>query len=148
MNHFEIYRPSLFQLYSNSITSSEQSKHLSQQELESLVNKSLDNRIKDYNEELTWKNMKDSVSFFDLVEGEIYYLLSGFNHYYFKVVEKSPSQYEGLPYYQVKIVKTLSVSNFDDNSYYEELRGMSNSMIFSRYKHIKAHEYIVHKIVQ
>lgn len=140
MDKFDTHREQLFNLIFNS--SKDSSYKPSEEEKTNFTNDYLDNRIKDCRDEKI--RHPESLSFFDLEEGEAYYLLSGLNHPSFKVVEKLPSQYEGLPYYQVKYIDyyyfTASKIIIPEAEK-EVVRGFSNSMIFSRYMHIPRDKY-------
>lgn len=111
-------------------------------EHEDFVNKHLDESIKRCHDDML--RFPNSVSYFDLVEGEVYYQLSGFWHSIFKVVLKTESQYEGVPYYKVLLMEKHncplnesreSLSSIPD-VYEETERGLSNGMIYGRYQHI------------
>lgn len=141
MEVFETNRHHLFDLISKStkeafVAAGKLHEH------QDFVDKHLDKRIKDCHDDML--RFPDSVSYFDFVEGEVYYQLSGFCHNTFKVVSKTESQYEGLPYYKVIIMKTHncalnesgeSLSSLPD-VYEETEKELSNGMIYGRYQHI------------
>lgn len=90
----------------------------------------LDKDIYQCRRELSW--YPNSKSYFELEEGKIYYLLSGFNHFYFKIITKSRSQYNGIPYYTCKLRNNNTYNN--DMIFKDEIKDFSNGMIFVRYE--------------
>lgn len=143
MDVFEINRTHLFDLISKS---SKDGFKENESEHEAFVNNYLNKSIKQCDDDK--RRHPDSVGYFDLVEGEVYYHLSGLSHDIFKVVSKVKSQYEGIPYYQVRTMKkhycaaekARERSSVRD-TYNEETQNLSNGMIFSRYKHIPGGDY-------
>lgn len=116
-------------------------------EHEDFLNNHLDKSIKSCHDDML--RFPDSVSYFDLVEGEVYYQLSGLWHNIFKVVSKQKSQYEGVPYYKVLNMKKHncalnesgeSLSSLPD-VYEDTERELSNGMIYGRYQHIPDGDY-------
>ncbi len=105
IDEFDIKRDILFNLFSDPFL---KDNGILTKENINWTNSYLDEKIKECrNEKNQWP---ESLDYFDLLEGETYYLLSGFNHPLFKVVSKSPSGFNNkMPYYEIKYVKTNCV---------------------------------------
>ena len=95
-----------------------------------LVTDYINNNIEEHNIHLT----DNDLCYFDLEEGKTYYLSSGYLNSTFKVISKSESQYEGIPYYVAKYVKTSHDDGTLGDKVYDTERPLGNNMVFGKYQ--------------